>query len=66
MEPVWKNVNVDPTERDKFRYWGQVDGATKNAAEAMKQPEGWKRNRGWGVGCPVRFHPMPSRFVLGS
>ena len=24
--------------------------------------EGWKRNQGWALGCPVRRHVMPSRF----
>ena len=52
-----ENVNVDPTERNLIRSWGPMDGA-------MKQPEGWKRNRGWGVGSPVKFHSMPVRFGL--
>jgi hypothetical protein len=43
-------INADPAERDQFRAWGQMDGANKQlAAEGMKKPEGWKRNRGWGV-----------------
>ena len=42
---------VDPTERDQFRSWGQMDGPNKQLATiAMQRPEGWERNQGWGVG----------------
>ena len=66
MGRVWqKIINVNPAERDQCRSWGRMDGANKQlAAEATKKPEGWKRDRGLGVGCPVRFHVMPLRFAL--
>ncbi len=60
--PNQKLGQMDRAERDQFRSWGQMGGANKQLATiAMKKPEGWKRNQGWGAGCPVRCHAMPSR-----
>ena len=57
-------VICDAEGQAQFRFWRQINGANRKLAmEALKNTEGWNRNQGWNVCCPVHARTMFFRFL---